>query len=115
MEKHNHNAKEDEEIDVKKIYLRNFKPHQPRVGKQYQAIIPECISQPKKKENKPPIEPKIKIQDDVKINKNILINEKSQEKDEQNKNEIIGHKTKVDNSEKNNKDEYSPHKKKKVI
>jgi len=74
MEKHNHNAKDDEEIDVKKIYLRNFKPHQPRVGKQYQAIIPECISQPKKKENKPPIEPKIKIQDDVKINKNILIN-----------------------------------------
>jgi len=53
-----------------KIYLRNFKPHQPRVGKQYQAIIPDCISAPKKNENKIENIPKEKINSDYKNNTN---------------------------------------------
>ena len=44
--------KNEEEKDVRQIYLRNFKPHQPRVGKQYQAVIPECHPRNNKIENK---------------------------------------------------------------
>ena len=119
MENKKHIENEDE-IDVRKIYLRNFKPHQPRVGKQYQAIIPECISAPKKKENK-------KTNDTPKIN-NINENDKNKKDiskpqifnnnaEKEIKNDIIGHKTTY---EKNNKDkeeeedDYVPKKKKKI-
>ena len=103
----------EEEIDVKKIYLRNFKPHQPRVGKQYQAIIPDCISAPKKKENIP----KEKINTEEKKNTNNQeppINNKPIEKDIHIKNEIIGHKTKENKDEQNENEDYLPHKKKKI-
>ena len=56
MKQYVEQLEKEEEIDVKNIYLRNFKPHQPRVGKEYQAIIPDCISAPKKKEIKPKTE-----------------------------------------------------------
>ena len=68
MEKSKKEIEKEEEIDVRKIYLRNFKPHQPRVGKQYQAVIPECIAPPKKKEN------------------NKIVNEKLNENNSENKN-----------------------------
>ena len=47
MEKKIKEIEKEEEIDVRKIYLTNFKPHKQRVGKEYQAIIQECISLPK--------------------------------------------------------------------
>ena len=108
MEKCKKEIENEDEIDVRKIYLRNFKPHQPRVGKQYQAIIPECISTPKKIDN---IEEKNKSNFDDKKEKDkkteIISN-----KNDKIKNEIIGRKT----NEKNNKfeDEYIPSKKKKI-
>ena len=108
MEKFKKEIENEDEIDVRKIYLRNFKPHQPRVGKQYQAIIPECISIPKKNDN---IEEKNKNNIDDKKEKDkktqIISN-----KNDKIKNEIIGRKT----NEKNNKfeDEYIPSKKKKI-
>ena len=107
----------EEEIDVKKIYLRNFKPHQPRVGKQYQAIIPDCISAPKKKENNIENIPKEKINNDDKKhtnNQEIPIINKPKENDFKIKNEIIGHKTKENKDEKNEIEDYVPHKKKKI-
>ena len=42
----------DDDIDYKKIYMTNFKPHKPRVGKEYQAVIPDIIPKTEKK-NKP--------------------------------------------------------------
>ena len=108
MEKFKKEIDNEDEIDVRKIYLRNFKPHQPRVGKQYQAIIPECISAPKKKDN---LEEKNKSNIDDKKekekNKQIISNNNKEIK-----NEIIGRKT----NEKNNKfeDEFIPNKKKKI-
>ena len=39
----------DDEIDYKKIYMTNFKPHKPRVGKEYQAVIPDVIPKTEKK------------------------------------------------------------------
>ena len=108
MEKYKKEIENEDEIDVRKIYLRNFKPHQPRVGKQYQAIIPECISAPKKKEN---LEEKNKnnIDDSKEKDKKTEI---ISNKDDKIKNEIIGRKT----NETNNKDEdeYIPSKKKKI-
>ena len=117
MDKKKEIEKEDE-IDVKKIYLRNFKPHQPRVGKEYQAIIPDCISAPKKKENKIDNIPKNKNNiNDIKnnVNKENHINKKYNEEDKLNKNEIIGHKIKEYKDEKEDLEDYSPHKKKKII
>ena len=117
MDKKVKELEKEEEIDVKKIYLRNFKPHQPRVGKEYQAIIPDCISAPKKKENKIENIPKEKINTNVKKNtdnQEIPLLNKKIEKDNQIKNEITGHKTKENKSEKNEIEDYSPHKKKKI-
>ena len=117
MDKKIKELEKEEEIDVKKIYLRNFKPHQPRVGKQYQAIIPDCISAPKKKENNIENIPKEKINnDDKKItnNQEIPIINKPKENDIKIKNEIIGHKTKENKDEKNEIEDYVPHKKKKI-
>ena len=119
MDKKRKELEDEENIDVKKIYLRNFKPHQPRVGKEYQAVIPECISAPKIKENKVENIQKEKINNE--INNNIIntdkgiINKKSEEND-LNKNEILGHKTKIEENERNDKEgEFLPHKKKKII
>ena len=39
----------DDDIDYKKIYMINFKPHKPRVGKEYQAVIPDIIPKNEKK------------------------------------------------------------------
>ena len=117
MDKKIKELEKEEEIDVKKIYLRNFKPHQPRVGKQYQAIIPDCISAPKKNENKIENIPKEKINSDYKNNTNnqeIPIINNPIEKDNKIKNEIIGHKTKENKDEKNDIEDYAPHKKKKI-
>ena len=121
MENKKHIENEDE-IDVRKIYLRNFKPHQPRVGKQYQAIIPECISAPKKKESQ-------KSNDNHKVN-NINENDKNKKDiskpqivnnnvEKEIKNDIIGHKTTYkkknkDEEEEEEEDEYVPKKKKKI-
>ena len=108
MDKKIKELEKEEEIDVKKIYLRNFKPHQPRVGKEYQAIIPECISAPKIKENKAE---NINI-----INKDKEIVNKKIEENNINKNEILGHKTKIEENERNDKEgEFLPQKKKKII
>ena len=117
MDKKKEIEKEDE-IDVKKIYLRNFKPHQPRVGKEYQAIIPECITAPKKKENK--IDNMLKNKNNINeiknnVNKDIHINKKYNEENKINKNEIIGHKIKEYKDENEDLEDYSPHKKKKII
>ena len=108
MEKYKKEIENEDEIDVRKIYLRNFKPHQPRVGKQYQAIIPECISAPKKKEN---LEEKNKnnIDDSKEKDKKTEI---ISNKDDKIKNEIIGRKTNETN--KKAEDEYIPSKKKKI-
>ena len=119
MEKNRKEIEKEDEIDVRKIYLTNFKPHKPRVGKQYQAIIPECISSPKPKENKNINENKdesIKKNNNNKIendnNKYILNNNN---KEEEIKNEIIGHKTYIKKSKSDNNDnEYIPSKKKKI-
>ena len=117
MDKKIKELQKEEEIDVRNIYLRNFKPHQPRVGKEYQAIIPECISAPKKKENNVENIPK-KIEN---TNEKININDQAQkkfnvedDKDNQNKNEIIGHKTKENKEERNDLEDYSPKKRKKI-
>ena len=111
MEKLKKEIENEDEIDVRKIYLRNFKPHQPRVGKQYQAIIPECISIPKKKDN---LEEKNKsnIDDKKEKEKNIKNIQIISNNNDKIKNEIIGRKT----NEKKNKveDEYIPSKKKKI-
>ncbi len=113
MDKKIKKLEKEEEIDVRNIYLKNFKPHQPRVGKEYQAIIPECISVPKKKENKIDNIPKQIIDNNIDKDKNIIINKKS-EKDDEIKNEIIGHKTKENFGDKKEVEDYSPHKKKKI-
>ena len=93
MEKFKREIENEDEIDIRKIYLRNFKPHQPRVGKQYQAIIPDCITTPQKKDN-------LKEK-----NKSNIDDEKEKEKEKEKntqiisnnndkiKNEIIGRKT----------------------
>ena len=117
MDKKIKEIEKEEEIDVKKIYLRNFKPHQPRVGKEYQAIIPDCISAPKKKENKIENVPKEKI--NINEKKNTDNHEipriyKQIEKDNQIKNEIIGHKTKENKDNEIEIEDYLPHKKKKI-
>ena len=117
MDKKKEIEKEDE-IDVKKIYLRNFKPHQPRVGKEYQAVIPDCISVPKKKENKIDNVPTNKTNiNETKnnVNQNMPINKKHIEENNITKNEIIGHKIKEHKDEKDGIEEYLPHKKKKII
>ena len=112
--------KEEEEIDVRQIYLRNFKPHQPRVGKQYQAIIPECITAPKKKENNKIINEKIKPE---KI-ENIIENKNKKENNQKAinkidemkiKNNIIGHKTYKDKNANELENEFIPGKKKKTL
>ncbi len=108
MDKKRKEIEDEENIDVKKIYLRNFKPHQPRVGKEYQAIIPECISAPKIKENK--------AENNNIINKDKEIVNKKIEENNINKNEILGHKTKIEENERNDKEgEFLPQKKKKII
>jgi len=42
--------------EIRKKYMVNFKPHQPRIGKDYQAVIPDCHptnnKEKKKSENK---------------------------------------------------------------
>ena len=118
MEKKIKEIEKEDEIDVRKIYLTNFKPHKPRVGKEYQAIIPECISPPKPKDNNKINEnkniSKINNNDNKLIIdkiKNILNNTKEEE--EKIKNEIIGHKTYETKSQNDDNDEYIPSKKKK--
>ena len=115
MEKNKKEFEKEEEIDVRKIYLRNFKPHQPRVGKQYQAVIPECIASPKKKENNKII--------NEKLNKNNGENKKEKENTQKLpskndeiriKNEIIGHKIHKHNNPPVQENEYIPMKKKKI-
>ena len=121
MEKNEKEIEDEDEIDVRKIYLRNFKPHQPRVGKEYQAVIPDCISAPKKKENSVTNETKNipNIPDKNKINvdgKNKIDNTKKgsdKNDDIKIKNDIIGHKTLLDKTE-DEKEEYEPVKKKKI-
>ena len=118
MENNKKEVENEDDIDVRKIYLRNFKPHQPRIGKEYQAVIPECISAPKKKENKADNEKKIfsekninnienkeKIENNEKIlkNNNIKI-----------KNDILGHKTHKDKNQEEKEEDYIPSKKKKI-
>ena len=119
MEKNIKEIEKEDEIDVRKIYLTNFKPHKPRVGKQYQAIIPECISSPKPKENK--INNENKDISKIKNNNNKSQNENTKHilnnnnKEEEIKNEIIGHKKYITKSKNdNNDDEYIPSKKKKI-
>ena len=115
MDKKRKELEDEENIDVKKIYLRNFKPHQPRVGKEYQAVIPECISAPKIKENKVENIQKEKINNEINNNISNTYKDKSEE-DNLNKNEILGHKTKIEENERNDKEgEFLPHKKKKII
>jgi hypothetical protein len=119
MDKKVKELEKEEEIDVKNIYLRNFKPHQPRVGKEYQAIIPDCISAPKKKENKIINIPKEKINSNNNnknnINKEIPIINKHSVENEKNKNEIIGHKTKENPNEREDKNDFLSNKKKKIV
>ena len=118
MDKKRKEIEAEEEIDVKKIYLRNFKQHQPRVGKEYQAVIPECISVPKTKENKIENNPKPVIKEEEKkiTNKEIPIKNKQNEEEKyENKNQIIGYKTKEKEEERNDVEDYLPHKKKKII
>ena len=118
MDKKRKEIEAEEEIDVKKIYLRNFKQHQPRVGKEYQAVIPECISVPKAKENKIENNPKpvIKEEEQKITNKEIPIKNKQNEEEKyENKNQIIGHKTKEKEEDRNDVEDYLPHKKKKII
>ena len=46
---------ENDDNDIRKKYMVNFKPHQPRIGKDYQAVIPDCHPRnknDKKKEDK---------------------------------------------------------------
>ena len=117
MDKKRKELEDEEKIDVKKIYLRNFKPHQPRVGKEYQAIIPDCISAPKIKENKIDNIQIKKInneENNIIINKNKQIINKQNEENDINTNEILGHKTKVEENERNDEDEFLPQKKKKI-
>ena len=116
MDKKRKEIEDEEDIDVKKIYLRNFKPHQPRVGKEYQAIIPECISVQKTKENKIENNPKPVIKEEEKhvINKEISITSKLKDEKYENKNQIIGHKTKEKEGARNDNEDYLPHKKKKI-
>ena len=121
MENHKKEIENEDEIDVRKIYLRNFKPHQPRVGKQYQAIIPDCISPPPKKKEIPKGNENINLK---KENESITKNN-NKEKIENNepiekgkvekiKNDLIGHKTYESNNKDEEKDEYYPSKKKKI-
>ena len=119
MEKIKEIEKEEEEIDVRKIYLRNFKPHQPRVGKEYQAVIPECITAPKKRENNkitnekinPPEKNENKIENkNTKENIQKIVNKNDEIKI---KNDIIGHKTLLDKNSKEQENDYIPVKKKK--
>ena len=118
MENNRKEIEKEDEIDVRKIYLTNFKPHKPRVGKQYQAIIPECISSPKPKENKNINENK--DESIIKNNNNKMENDNTKHilnnnKEEEIKNEIIGHKTYIKKSKSDNNDnEYIPSKKKKI-
>ena len=117
MDKKRKEIEDEEKIDVKNIYLRNFKPHQPRVGKEYQAIIPECITAPKIKENKIENIQKTKINNEgnIIIDKDKSNINKQNEENFINKNEILGHKTKVEKNEKNDDvDEFVPQKKKKI-
>ena len=109
MDKKVKELEKEEEIDVKNIYLRNFKPHQPRVGKEYQAIIPDCISASEKQENIIINVPKEKINSKYiknNINKEIPIINKHSEENEKNKNEIIDHKTKENPYERKDKDDF---------
>jgi len=46
--------------EIRKKYMVNFKPHQPRIGKDYQAVIPDC--NPTKKKEKKKSENKTLIQ-----------------------------------------------------
>ena len=117
MEKNRKEIEKEEEIDVRKIYLRNFKPHQPRVGKQYQAVIPECIAPPKKKENNKIVNEK--LNENTSENKNKKEKENTQKisikSDEMRiKNEIIGHKIHKNNNSFEQENEYIPMKKKKI-
>ena len=105
MENDHKNIENEDEIDVRKIYLRNFKTHAPRVGKEYQAVIPECVSHPKPKES-----PKIENEQPIDNNKqNVNITE-----EEKIKNEIIGRKTYEKKKKKDKNEEYIPSKKKKI-
>ena len=121
MEKNKKEIENEDEIDVRKIYLRNFKPHQPRVGKEYQAIIPDCISAPKKKENNE-INDKKNLSNIPDKNKTNIDNKNKKDDTKKNfnknddikiKNDIIGHKTLLDKTE-DEKEEYEPIKKKKI-
>ena len=120
MENHKKEIENEDEIDVRKIYLRNFKPHQPRVGKEYQAIIPDCISPPPKKKeiSKSSENNNLEKERNTKEDKKEIIDNNNKqilkEKDEKLKNELIGHKT-FENKNKDEKiDEYCPSKKKKI-
>ena len=120
MEKIRKEIEKEDEIDVRKIYLQNFKPHQPRVGKQYQAVIPECISAPKKKENNKTINEKKNLSEkneskNENKNKKENIQKTINKNDEiKIKNDIIGHKTHKDKNSNEQENEYKPDKKKKI-
>ena len=121
MEKNKKEIENEDDIELRKIYLRNFKPHPPRVGKEYQAVIPDCISAPKKKENSITNEakniPNIPDKHNINIdNKNKIDDTKkslNKNDDIKIKNDIIGHKTLLDKKE-DEKEEYEPVKKKKI-
>ena len=119
MEKNKKEIEKEDDIDVRKIYLTNFKPHKPRVGREYQAIIPECISSTKSKESKK-INENNNLSNNNKINndkKELIDNTKSlpnnSDKNEEIQNKIIGHKTYGTKNENDTNDEYIPSKKKK--
>ena len=127
--------KNEDEKDPRQIYLRNFKPHQPRVGKQYQAVIPECCPRNNKIENKnlradskseegvnncnngkEDVRKEIKKEIKKEVNKNNIKENTKIEKDvvkDKIENVIIGNKTHLDNENIEN-EEYVPNKKRKI-
>ena len=113
MEKNSNKYENEDDIDVRKIYLTNFKQHQPRIGKEYQAVIPECIGRPKNNEQSNNTDKKINDnKNDIKLNKYEI---KTNNNEEENKNTILGRKTEKSKKDVPSSGNFAKNKKKKII